>query len=132
MAETTQETVITTQDKPAKQTVVTPVKVAATTTQTIQYLVYFLFGLLEVLLVFRLVLRLMGASLASGFVSLVYGITRIFIMPFEGIFSKAYTEGLETTSVLEPSTIVAIIVYALLAWGIVKLVHVLSGERQAE
>ena len=82
------------------------------------------------LLAFRLVLKLMGASLASGFVGLIYGLTGIFILPFEGIFRRGVAPGLETTSVLEPSTIVAIIVYAVLAWGIVKLVRIFSGERQ--
>jgi len=52
-------------------------------------------------------------------VSLIYGLSGIFILPFEGIFRKGYAQGLETTSVLEPSVLVAIIVYAILAWGIV-------------
>ncbi|OGM09875.1 hypothetical protein A2W13_01055 [Candidatus Woesebacteria bacterium RBG_16_36_11] len=95
-----------------------------------EYLIYFLFGILEVLLVFRLIFKLMGASNSSAFVGLIYSITGIFILPFEGIFRRGFTQGLETTSVLEPSTLVAIIVYAVLAWGIVKLVRIFSGERQ--
>ena len=39
-------------------------------------------------------------------------------------------EGIETTSVLEPSTIVAIIVYAVVAWGVVMLIRIMSRERQ--
>jgi uncharacterized membrane protein YeaQ/YmgE (transglycosylase-associated protein family) len=122
MSETTQETITTS---------VTPVKIAATQFQTMEYLIYFLFGVLEILLAFRLVFKLTGASLSSAFIGFIYGITRIFIMPFEGIFRRAFTEGVETTSVFEPSTLVAILVYAILAWGIVKLVRVFSGERQA-
>ena len=68
--------------------------------------------------------------MASGFVSLIYGSTRIFILPFEGIFRRGTTQGIETTAILEPSTLVAIIVYAILAWGIVKLVRIFSGEKQ--
>ncbi|HAT73568.1 MAG TPA: YggT family protein [Candidatus Moranbacteria bacterium] len=109
---------------------VTSIKSEATGFQTIEYLVYFFAGLLEILLVFRLVLKLMGASLASAFVGLIYGITGIFIAPFEGIFRRGFAQGVETTSVLEPSTLVAIIVYAVLAWGIVKLVRIFSGEKQ--
>ncbi|OGM08724.1 hypothetical protein A2159_02380 [Candidatus Woesebacteria bacterium RBG_13_34_9] len=103
----------------------------ATSSQTIEYLIYFFFGALEILLAFRLVLKLMGASIASGFVGLVYGLTGIFILPFEGIFRRGTAQGIETTSVLEPSTLVAIIVYAVLAWGIVKLVRIFSGEKQS-
>jgi len=104
----------------------------ASTSQTIEYLVYFLFGVLEILLFFRLMLKLTGASLTSSFVSLIYGLTGIFILPFEGIFRRWFNQGLETTSVLEPSTIVAIIVYAMLAWGIVQLIRIFSGETQAD
>lgn len=102
----------------------------ATKPQTVEYIVYFLFGLLEILLAFRLVFKLAGASLSSGFVTFIYSVTRIFIIPFEGIFRRGFTEGIETTSVLEPSTLVAIAVYILLAWGIVKLIRVLSREKQ--
>ena len=105
-------------------------KSEATSSQTIEYIIYFLFGALEVLLAFRLVLKLMGASLASAFVGLIYGLSGIFILPFEGIFRRWFSQGVETTSVLEPSTIVAIIVYAVLAWGIVKLARIFSGEKQ--
>ena len=114
------------------QTRSTQVRSSATNTQTIQYLIYFIFGVLEILLAFRLVLKLMGASIASAFVGFIYGLTGLFILPFEGIFRRGYAQGVETTSVLEPSTVVAIIVYAVLAWGIVKLLLILSGEKQVE
>ncbi len=125
MAEIMRETTITTQEDNTNT-----VKKGATNSQTIEYLIYFLFGILEVLLAFRLIFKLMGASNSSAFVGLIYSITGIFILPFEGIFRRGFTQGLETTSVLEPSTLVAIIVYAVLAWGIVKLVRIFSGERQ--
>ena len=110
----------------------TGAKKEATNSQTIEYLIYFLFGALEILLAFRLILKLTGASLSSGFVGLIYGLTGIFILPFEGIFHRGFAQGIETTSVLEPSTLVAIIVYAVLAVGIVKLVRIFSGEQQMD
>ncbi len=111
-------------------TTVKSVKNEASNSQTVEYLIYFLFGVLEILLAFRLVLKLMGASVSSSFVGLVYSLSGIFILPFEGIFRRAFTQGIETTSVFEPSTLVAILVYAVLAWGIVKLVRIFSGEKQ--
>jgi len=107
-----------------------PVVNEATKSQKIEYVVYFIFSVLEILLAFRLILRLTGASLASTFVRLIYSLTNIFILPFSGIFSKGYTQGAETISVLEPATIVAIIVYIVLAWGVIKLVRISSGEQQ--
>lgn len=104
----------------------------ASSSQTIEYLVYFLFGMLEVLLAFRLVLKLAGANPMSTFVSFVYGVSGLFIMPFEGIFRRAINKGVETASVLEPATIVALLVYAVIAWGIVLLIRISSGEKQAD
>lgn len=129
MAEITKETVTTKEDG-TNTIVATPVKIEATSSQTVEYLVYFFFGLIEILLAFRLVLKLTGASMASAFVGLIYGLTGIFILPFEGIFRRGIAQGIETTSILEPSTMVAIIVYVVLAWGIVKLLRILSGEKQ--
>lgn len=108
----------------------TPTEVKAAPHQTVEYLVYFLLGALEILLTFRLVLKFMGANTASAFVRMVYSSSALFILPFEGIFRRAVNQGIETASVFEPSTLVAMIVYAVIAWGIVKLVLVLSGERQ--
>ncbi|EKE00120.1 MAG: hypothetical protein ACD_22C00089G0002 [uncultured bacterium] len=135
MAEITKET-ITTQNVEPTQTSSTntvetnPAKVEATSYQTIEYLIYFFFGALDILLAFRLILKLAGASTASAFVNLIYGLSGIFILPFEGIFRRAFTQGIETTSVLEPATLVAIAVYAVLAWGIVKLIRIISGKQQ--
>jgi hypothetical protein len=129
MAEITKETT-TTQENGNSPVVNTPER-EATGFQTVEYLVYFFFGVLEILLVFRLILKLTGASIGSAFVGLIYGLTGVFIAPFEGIFHRGFAQGVETTSVLEPSTLVAIIVYAVLAWGIVKLVRIFSGKKQA-
>jgi flagellar biogenesis protein FliO len=108
----------------------TPQKKEATNVQTVEYLIYFFFGVLEIILAFRLFLKLFGASLSSGFVRGVYTIAGIFILPFEGIFRRGYAPGVETTAVLEPSTIVALLFYIILAWGIVKLIKISSGEKQ--
>lgn len=75
-------------------------------------------------------LKLAGASLSSAFVGFIYTVSGIFIMPFENIFRRSFSQGIETTSILEPSTLVAMIVYAVLAWGIVKLKRILSHEQQ--
>lgn len=102
----------------------------ASGSQTGVYIVYFLFGILEILLAFRFVLKLAGASTSSGFVSFVYDLSGVFAAPFKGIFHQSLAQGAETTSVFEPSTLVAIIVYALVAWGIVKLIQILSGKQR--
>jgi hypothetical protein len=121
---------VTTQGSVTSPTVKTEVKREATGSQTVEYIAYFILGTLEILLAFRLVLKLMGANIASGFVSFIYGLTGIFILPFEGIFRRGVSQGIETTSIFEPSTFVAMIVYAVVIWGIVKLIRISSGEEQ--
>ena len=120
----------TVRESNSKPVVNAPVKDETTSFQTVGHLVYFLFGALEILLAFRLVLKLAGANISSAFVGFIYGLTGIFILPFEGIFRRGTAPGIETTSVFEPATLVAIIVYAVVAWGIVKLLSILSGEKQ--
>jgi hypothetical protein len=127
MAELVKETVTTQENSP----VATSTKdEQATSYQTIEYLIYFFFGTLEIFLAFRLILRLTGANSFSAFVGLIYGITGVFIVPFQGIFHQTTAQGVETTAVLEPSTLVALVVYAILAVGIVKLLRILSGKKQ--
>lgn len=129
MAEQVRET-ITTEEHVQSPAVARTSNRDATNYQTIEYLVYFMFGILEILLIFRFVLKLMGASASSAFVSFIYAVTGILILPFENIFSRWFTQGVETTSVIEPATLIAIIVYGILAIGIVKLIRILSGKKQ--
>lgn len=87
-------------------------------------IVYYLLGVLEVLLAFRLVFKLLGANPQSSFVAFIYSVSQAFLSPFSGIFKSAVTKGFETQSVLEPTTIIAMIVYAVIAWGIAKLIEI--------
>jgi len=87
-------------------------------------IVYYILGVIEVLLAFRLVFKLLGANPQSPFVSLIYSVSQAFLSPFTGIFRSAVNKGIEAQSVLEPTTIIAMIVYAVIAWGIVKLIEI--------
>ncbi len=135
MSEVTRET-ITTQERnnvPVDQrSTKSVVKTQISSGQYIEQFIYFVLGVVNVLLAFRFILKLTGASPSSSFVQFIYNLTRIFVMPFEGIFRRAVAEGIETSSVFEPSTIVALVVYAILAWGLVALSRMLSGEVQSE
>lgn len=81
--------------------------------------VYYILGIIEALLGLRLLFRLLGANPASGFVSMLYALTRVFTIPFQGIFSTVRSSG----SVFEPATAVAMVIYALIAYGIVRLIR---------
>jgi hypothetical protein len=93
----------------------------------ISRIVYWIFGVIEALLALRFVLALFGANTAAPFVKLIYGVTDVFMVPFAAIFNTQRLGG----STFEWSVLVAIVVYALIAWGIVALVHAVSPRDSA-
>ena len=90
----------------------------------IQKGIYLLFGILEGLLGIRFVLGLLGANPAAGFAQFIYGMTGPFIAPFVGLFGQPHFQG----SVFEFNSLVAILVYALIAWVLVKIVWLMIGD----
>ena len=84
-------------------------------------LIWLAFGLVEALIAMRIVLKLIGANSASLFAAFIYDVSYIFLFPFEGLVGTPAAGGV----VLELSSIIAMIVYALLAWGIERMVWVL-------
>lgn len=85
--------------------------------------IWFLTGLLLVGLVFRFILKATGANTGSSFVSFIYNTTAAFVAPFRGIFS----DRVSGNNVLEVSTIVAIVVWALVAFFVTWLLGILLG-----
>ena len=95
-------------------------------------IVYYILGILEALLAFRLIFKILGANPESTFVSLIYNISGAFVSPFNSIFRTALTKGIETKSVLEPSTVIDMIVYALIVFGVVRLIKILETTKNKE
>ncbi len=89
--------------------------------------IYLIFGIIGGLIAIRFVLRLLGANPEAGFATFVYGVTAPLLAPFVGLFGTPQVNG----SVLELHAIVAIIVYALLAWVLAKLAWLLLGETRS-
>jgi hypothetical protein len=79
--------------------------------------VYYILGVMEALLGLRLLFKLLGANPLNAFVSFLYSLTGIFILPFLGIFRTVSS----AQSIFEPAAVVAMVIYALIAYGILKL-----------
>lgn len=90
--------------------------------------IMFVFGLIEVLIAIRFVLMLLGANTESGFTKLIYGLSGVFMAPFITIFNTQQAGG----AVFEWSALVAIAVYALVAWGLVALIRAVSPREQSQ
>ena len=89
----------------------------ANTRYWIRTITYFVLGVLEVILFLRLLFRLLGANEGNGFITFLYNLSHVFVAPFNGIFNDQALGH----SVFELSTLIAMLVYALIAWGIVSL-----------
>ena len=81
-------------------------------------LIWLVFGVLEVLIALRIGLMLIGANPGSPIVALIYGITGLFLIPFTGLIASPTFGGF----VLEISSMFAMLIYALIAWVIDRLV----------
>ena len=79
---------------------------------------WYVFYVLQVLLAFRFVLKLLGANASAGFTDFIYTLSSIPLAPFRFVFSNDAVG----SSVVEWSTLLAMAVYWVLVWGIVKLV----------
>lgn len=84
-------------------------------------IIWYILGLIEVLLAFRIVLKVLGANQSVGFTSLINTITAPLAAPFSGILGVSVTGN----SLFEWSTIIAGIVYLCLAWGFVYLLDLI-------
>ena len=91
---------------------------------TLTSLVWLLFGILEALIALRIVLKLIAANPASPFAALVYNITDLFLWPFTGLTVSPSAGGM----VLEIPAIIAMIVYALVAWVIIKVIWLFFNQ----
>jgi hypothetical protein len=87
-------------------------------------LVYLIFGVMIALIAIRFVLLLLGANPNAGFTNFVYDVTGPLVAPFEGIFGAPDVE----TGVFDPASLVAIVVYSLIAWVIAKVIDISLGE----
>jgi len=92
-------------------------------------IIYFVAGMLEVLLGLRLLLRFISADNTSGFASFIYNLSAPFVAPFNGIFDN--DQVLNRAGIIEFSTILAMLIYALLAYGVVKLIYILFAPHRS-
>jgi uncharacterized protein YggT (Ycf19 family) len=84
-------------------------------------------GLITTLIGIRFVLRLLGASTQSAFVGFIYGLTDVLVAPFRAIFPN--TSGANST--FDVAALVAIVIYALIGWGLVSLVTLMTTPKGA-
>lgn len=95
------------------------------TVARIGQIIYLILGILETFLVIRFVLKLLAANPDAAFTSFIYALTEPFVIPFEGVFPTPQTQG----AALDLAAVLAMIVYALLVWGIVSVLYTVGNRR---
>lgn len=81
--------------------------------------VWYVLGVIEIVLIFRLILKLLGANPSSGFAAFIYAVSAPFTVPFLTVVPSTRID----SSIIEWSTLIAMAVYLVIAYGIVKLMQ---------
>lgn len=88
-------------------------------------IVNYLFGAVEVVLLLRFVLHLIGANADNGFANFIYLLSSPFVVLFQNLVQNP---ALSATSTLEITTIIAIIVWAIVAWLVGRLMWLVMSR----
>jgi len=84
-------------------------------------LIWLLLGILEALIALRVIFKLIAVNPANAFATLLYNVTGFFVAPFASLTGAPALGG----SVLEISSIIAMIVYLLIGWALERIVYVI-------
>jgi uncharacterized protein YggT (Ycf19 family) len=85
--------------------------------------IYIIATVIIVLLAFRFFLALFGANQSNPFAQLIYNLSYPFAVPFYGLFNYKTQYGI---AAFEIELLVAMAVYAFVAWLIIQLIGVAS------
>jgi hypothetical protein len=91
-------------------------------------IVYYIAGVIEVLLVFRFLFRLFAANPNSGLVVFVDSVSAPLMAPFNMIFPTSVVGN----SAFEWPILLAMAVYLIIAFGIVQLINVIVARAPQE
>ena len=83
----------------------------------------FLVGVIDVIVAARFLGKLFGASSQSAFVNGIYQVSAPLVAPFTGIFGDTGSK----TNTFETASLVALVVYAVIGWGLVVLIRIITA-----
>jgi len=86
-------------------------------------IVGFIVGIIDVIIAARFLGKLFGASVQSSFVHGIYSVSAPLVAPFTGIFGDTGTK----TNMFETASLVALVVYAVIGWGLVVLIRIATA-----
>ena len=93
----------------------------------IDRIMYTILGILEIMLGLRFLLKLIAANPDSGFTVFIYGVTGLFMAPFNALIGTPTYKGAS----FEATALIAMAVYALLFWVVVRIILVVTSQTSA-
>jgi hypothetical protein len=88
--------------------------------------IYVVFAVVDGLIAIRFLLKLLAANPEAGFAQFIYGVTAPLMAPFVGLLG---TPAASNGSQLEVTSLVAIVVYALVGWLLIRAVVLFFANR---
>jgi hypothetical protein len=85
----------------------------------------FIVGVVDIFIAARFLGKLLGASSQSAFVNFIYQTSSPMVAPFKGIFGNSGS----STNSFETASLVAIVVYAVIGWGLVVLIRIITAPK---
>ncbi|SMP63697.1 YggT family protein [Anoxynatronum buryatiense] len=87
--------------------------------QKVAYYVGIFFYVVQILLAFRFIFKLLGANASNQFIAMLYSITSPLTSIFDGIFPEVMLENYEMLHIFESSSVIALVVTAIIA-GLIR------------
>ena len=85
----------------------------------------FVVGVVDIFIAARFLGKLLGASSQSAFVHFIYQVSGPLVGPFTGIFGDSGNR----TNTFETASLVAMVVYAVIGWGLVVLIRIVTAPK---
>jgi hypothetical protein len=91
----------------------------------VENLIYFIFGGIALLIAMRVLLKAIGANPENAFTNFIYQLSRLFVAPFLTMVDPIE---LGTTAMFEIASVLAIVIYLIFAWLLVRLMILLFNR----
>lgn len=110
----------------ARDTVVETADVSPSGGEMLRRLVVLIFGIIQVLIVLRIVLLLLNAREGNDLVRFILDLSQVFVAPFIGIFNNDALRA--NGSVLDIAAIAALVGWTILEWIVLWAVNLFRRE----
>jgi hypothetical protein len=84
-------------------------------------LIWLFLGIIEAIIALRFIFRLIGVNAVNNFASFIYSLSNFFVAPFLSLTGAPAAGNM----VFEFSSLLAMAIYLLIAWGIERIVYVI-------